>query len=388
MKRPTDGRKLLDELLDRFERGAGTSRRIIARPSLMFETPDERHRLNEILTAASAVGAVTIANDREAAHLIASVTLVDPERLYAHLGRTPAATTMGGALQHLAAHKPASEASAALKSFAAERWTAGKRAIGLGPDRLDALFALMRAADAATTELPAGVALRTRSSRLLGDSKALENALPKLVAFFKLSGRISPGLTLREAQRSLGLEKFPQPVLVAGPIRVAGALIEDWSYAGLPPDAAEVMTLAAPARSLLTIENLESFNRHVRECRQPGDIVVYTGGFPARSTIAALLRLIEQAGLPAVAHWGDIDPGGVKIANYLEQLLPVRVRPHLMTAALAKQFGRKIAHGSPIALKIDASSAFAELAAYLEMPDACRLEQEMIDPQPVEAPSE
>jgi len=33
----------------------------------------------------------------------------------------------------------------------------------------------------------------------------------------------------------LGLEKYPQPVLVAGPIAVNGANLQDWTYAGLPP---------------------------------------------------------------------------------------------------------------------------------------------------------
>jgi len=42
---------------------------------------------------------------------------------------------------------------------------------------------------------------------------------------YLLSGRIAADLKLREAARALGLEKFPQPTLVAGPLVVDGASI-------------------------------------------------------------------------------------------------------------------------------------------------------------------
>lgn len=386
MKRRSDGTALLNDLLDRFERGSGASRRIMARPTLSFASPELRHRLTETLVAARDAGAVSIAYDRDASHLIAKVELIDPERLYAYLDRTPKAGQTDSALSRLGGVKPSTETGRDLAAFIAERWTAGKRALGLGPDTIDAALALVHAADAAMTELPgAGIALRTRSSRLLGDSKALERSLPKLLAYLKLSRRLGPDLTLKEAARALGLEKFPQPVLVAGPLVAGGADISDWPYAGLPPEAAQALALTSGIRSILTIENLESFNRHVRECRQRGDIVVYTGGFPALAVVSTLRRLIELSRLPAVAHWGDIDPGGVRIGAYLERVLPVPVRPHLMTIGIAEAQGK--ARAAPATIRLDPASSFAGLAAYLVAPGARHLEQEVIDPTPVAATS-
>lgn len=384
MKRRSDGAALLNDLLDRHERGAGAARRIIARPALAFASPEQRHRLTETLTAARDTGAVSIAYDRDAAHLIAIVELIDPDRLYAHLDRTPKASRIGSALDRLGGVEASTGTGRALADFIADRWTAGRRALGLGPEAIDAALALVRAADAAMTELPgAGIALRTRSTRLLGDSKALERSLPKLLAYLKLSGRIAADLTLKEAARALGLEKFPQPVLVAGPLVVDGANISDWPYAGLPPEAGQKLAFASNVRSILTIENLESFNRHVRECRQRGDIVVYTGGFPALGVVSILCRLIELSRVPAIAHWGDIDPGGVRIGAHLERVLPVPVYPHLMAIGIAEVHGKACTARS--AIKLDPASPFAELGAYLATPSARFLEQELIDPTPVAA---
>lgn len=384
MKRQSDGAALLNDLLDRHERGAGAARRIIARPTLAFASPEQRHRLTEILTAARDAGAVSIAYDRDAAHLIAIVELIDHDRLYAHLDRTPKASQIGSALDRLGGVEASTGTGRALAGFIADRWKARKRALGLGPDAIDAALALVRAADAAMTELPgAGIALRTRSTRLLGDSKALERSLPKLLAYFKLSGRIAADLNLKEAARALGLEKFAQPVLVAGPLTIAGAAIDKWAYAGLPPEAAQKLALASDVRSILTIENLESFNRHVRECRQRGDIVVYTGGFPALGVVSTLCRIIELSRVPAIAHWGDIDPGGVRIGAHLECVLPVPVRPHLMAIGIAEAHGKACAARN--AIKLDPASAFFEIGAYLATPGARLLEQELIDPAPVAA---
>jgi hypothetical protein len=119
----------------------------------------------------------------------------------------------------------------------------------------------------------------------------------------------------------------------------------------LPPDAGEVLNLAGPVRSILTVENLESFSRHVRECRLPEDIVVYTGGFPSNGTIAVLRRLIMLSAVDGMAL-GDIDGGGVRIGRYLEHTLATPVAPHLMSPELAPE------------------PAFASLTAYLCTPGA------------------
>jgi hypothetical protein len=65
----------------------------------------------------------------------------------------------------------------------------------LSADSVQETLRLLLAADAAFTALPGGVPLRTRSTRLLGDSKALERALPKLLTLLEQSGALDPGVS-------------------------------------------------------------------------------------------------------------------------------------------------------------------------------------------------
>lgn len=383
MKRLGDGRQLLHQLLDRHERNSASIRRIIARPTSSFATAEARQAMTDVLVAASAAGAVSLSFDRDAPHLVDNVVLVDADRLYAHLGRTPATIGLAAALASLNDIEIATEVAAELRDYFSARWQAGKRALGIGPVKAVEAIALVRAAEAAFASLPGQrVMLRTRSTRLLGDSKALERALPKLIAFLRIVGRVPSEFDREEAARALGLEKFAQPVLVAGPLVVKGISVEHWPYIGLPTEAIETFDLQGPVRSILTIENLESFNRHVRECRQARDVVVYTGGFPTLAVTSILMRVLSLSGAGEIRHWGDIDSGGVRIACFLERSMPVPVRPHLMTAELAMLYGRPLTRGRSIG-SIVPGSAFAALAEYLTTAAANMLEQEWLDPCPV-----
>jgi hypothetical protein len=145
----------------------------------------------------------------------------------------------------------------------------------------------------------------------------------------------------------------------------------------VPPEATDRLTLAGPLVSALTIENLASFNRHVREVRQAGELVVYTGGFPSRAVMKALQALC-RAGMNALWHWGDIDEGGLRITDFLARKLPVAVQPHLMTDDLARTRGTRV---PPIRIDVQPTSPVAELAKFRGGSDAATLEQEEIDPR-------
>ena len=353
------------------------------RAGLSFGSADAHRAFDGMVIGARDAGAVEIHFDREAPHLIDCVILADPARLYAYLDRSPPEVGLSSALSRLASLKPGTEVGKALAAHIGERWTAGRPALALTPADLDQAMGLVAAADAAFTELPAGrLPLRTRSARLLGESKALERSLSKLLAFLKQTGRVDSGLTRDEALQALGLEKYPQPLLVAGPLVVRGVPVADWTYVGLPPDAGDDFEISGTVRSVLTIENLESFNRHVRECRELGDAVIYTGGFPSAGVVSMLSRLIALSNVPCVWHWGDIDAGGVKIAAYLERSLPVPIMPHLMTPELATAYGKAAPTLTNLS-QIPPASALAELAAYLSSNAAHWLEQEVLDPTPV-----
>ena len=333
------------------------------------------------LRAASEAGGVELEWDRDAPHLIARVLLRDAATLYRHLERQPADAVLSAALDTLDGVRPSTQAAFALKARLTSAWSTGGAALGLGPDRADQAAQLVQAVDAAFAPSDVRLPLRTRSARLLGDSKALERALPRLLAFARLEGLIDPSLRRDDALRALDLEKYPQPVLLAGPMLVGGKHIGAWTYAGLAVEEIDAIEVDGRLSAILTVENLESFNRHAREARREKEAVVYTGGFPARGVVAVLRRLIQQGALENVYHWGDIDAGGIAIGRYLEQALAVPIRPHLMDPSLARALGQAAA---PFPQRTPAIGAFGELAAFLASDDACTLEQEVLDPRPLE----
>lgn len=380
MRRESDPTVLLQRLLERHERSKG-GRSIIERPAQSFETPSDLRRLVESLTAAAETGAVTIFFDRDAPHLIERVILANAESLYAFTGRTPRDQQIDAASETLLALPLQSEPAEAFRVDILGAWSGGRSLQGMNSTHPETACRLVRAMDAIFTELEDDVPIRTRSARILGDSKALEAALPTLIAYLKRAGVLDVALSREEAAARLGLSKYAQPVFVAGPLRIGGMDVGVWPFAGVPPELVSDVHPTVPIRSVLTVENLESFNRHVRSCREPGDVVVYTGGFPGRSVLALLRKLIAHSNRH-LYHWGDIDPGGVRIGCHMEAALDVRITPHLMGYELAHSLGRPPVRGRQ-PLKASPGSAFAPLAQALNQPDALWLEQEVIDPMPI-----
>lgn len=348
-------------------------------PSLSFPDGETRARLEAGLRSAEAAGAVALRPDAGAPHLIGRVRLLNPGRLFALLGRTPRPDTVDRAAKALADNAPTTSEAAALARWLVDGWRSHRRPLGIGPGDADAV-ALVRAAEAAFT--PSAAPLRARSLRHLGDSKALERALPKLFAFLRETGGVDPELSNEDAAAALGLERFAPVVLLAGPLAVGGERVDARTYVSLAPEDIVKLLAVGPLRMVITIENLESFNRHVREARRPGDAVLYTGAFPSRSVVAALRRL-EELGARSLLHWGDVDLGGIRIANRLFEVTGMPMYLHLMSPELA------ILRGQPMtplnhAPECPAGAPTAELARFLASQDAHRLEQEEIDPEPPE----
>jgi hypothetical protein len=381
VRREVDAHAVLARLLDRHERGSG-GRRIIERPAQTFSDPASRDEMTGLLRSAEEAGCVRLEMDRDAPHLISRVILRDATRLYAFAGRTPTEDLVRQAADAVGRLRPSHPVASRLAREFGDAWRSGGRLVGIGHDDLEGASALVAAADAALAEMPPDVPLRTRSARLLGDSKALERALGPLLTYMREVGVVDPDLDREEALASLGLAKFLQPVLACGPFVVGGADVGAWPYVGIPPELAGMVELSGPVRSILTIENLESFNRHARACRLPGDVVVYSGGFPSSAVMATLRRVVAEASATIMHHWGDVDPGGVRIGRHMETSLGIEIRPHLMEVPTAVRLGTRATEpGRPP--RLPEGSSFSGLADYLRTPDALWLEQEVVDPEPV-----
>ena len=194
-------------------------------------------------------------------------------------------------------------------------------------------------------------------------------------------GRLPSGLSQDEARAALGLEKFAHPVLVAGQFAIRGVRAASLAYVGVAPGDVEAVEALSGAQALLTIENFASFNRHVNEAMTGREVVAYTGGFPSRAVLRALRKLVPMFD-GGVWHWGDIDGGGVRIAQHLANEVAPGLRLHLMAAELAVARGRP-APAEPALTGVAATPELTSLAGFLTSAQAHHLEQEALDPLPV-----
>lgn len=223
-----------------------------------------------------------------------------------------------------------------------EQQAFGARPFSIGSEQTDQAVEFITALDAVLARDPMDRRdLRTYSGQTTGNTKLLERYASRIMNFLKQIGKLDADLSDSDAMASLGLEKFSQPVLIAGPVRLAGVDFANLAYVGLPPGQAPAIEPTRAIRSILTIENLASFNRHVREARRANDVAVYTGGFPSRAVAAALVAISRWPGITRIHHWGDIDEGGLRVALHLTSLLPIPVLPHLMHPNLARLHGTR-----------------------------------------------
>ncbi len=391
VRRFADPAALLSWMLDICESQPGRRSAVIAHPD--YEAMDShaaQQAFDEALARAAATGAVTVERgsgplDR---HEIARVRLIDPDRLYRHLGREPAASRAARAVQELhtlvAGREPA---IAAIPDELAAGWARLGAPFGIAPFDRDTAGSFLRLLCGWLDGLHQDVDQRTFCRRAAGDSKALERK-GQAGRVAQVLGRLNgledadPTALLEE----LGIRKFPAPICLRGPvvIEAEGGPVDLTSlrpYAALAPEQVEALSCRAAPAYLLSIENFASFNRQAREIADDG-LILYCGGFPSRA-VQALVARLEAVLPPAVPffHWGDIDPWGLRIFRCLEAALERPLHPHLMDRATAAR-GTAAAPAPGLRSLADSDSAVAGLAAFLASDAARHLEQEEIDPAP------
>lgn len=166
------------------------------------------------------------------------------------------------------------------------------------------------------------IAVRAASSALFKSSKRLEELEPMLDALtaeklhdFKR--------TSEEMFASLGLVKHPPAVYIAGQahltLKDGTQLSVPQSFVAFAPRAIDQVHLPNHVRTVLTVENLTVF--HELAMGRAGELkdiaIVFTAGMPAPSFMAFYRMLVTAAARCALLHWGDIDPGGFRIAAVL-----------------------------------------------------------------------
>lgn len=348
MRRFTDIVALVDDLLSRVEE-RGEARRLLAYPG-DFRSVAEEDAFLAGLRSLEVDGALKAKRARvDGVNTLVHVTLGDLDKLYAFRKRTPAAAMSRSALRPVRDMPELPDAAPAVLDAIEASWSRNVAWSGLRQGEVDDLVAAIKLA-AALGRLrgQAGefvsVDYRTFSRRNTGDSKALERRTRLVVELFR---RFFPeieadrGLEDADLLASLGVERFAQPLLLGGTLAIDGAPLPATPFFGLPADQVRRLTVEK-ASYVLLVENYASFVRHCREVNgHSGGLIIYTGGFPARAVLGAIVSLISQSVCP-VFHWGDIDLGGLRIFAHLERSLAgvgITLLPHLMDPAVLDKHG-------------------------------------------------
>ena len=389
-QRFTDANELLDHLLDRHESGVASPFAYLDYAG--FASVRAVDACMKDLRRAEEAGAVRLKQGKGSRRdQVAHVRLESADALYRHRHRAPIANVARGAhariVGGLSLHPDLAEAAADIAST----WAHAKRWNGFAPDDADKVRDVFLLVQAILDERHAGIDYRTFSRRASGDSKTLERFERSVVGLLARFRNLAPGATPREALRTLGLEKFAPPLLISGHINLEGADLSRSMplYLGIPPKEADRLRFRRMPAYLLTIENYASFNRHILEADQAGTgVTIFVGGYPSLATQSALRILVSK--LPEsvpLFHWSDIDVAGTWIFLTIEKAIGRKLKPHLMSPALAERFGRP-RNGKSDIRDCPPDSGIAALVEYLARENGKTVEQEELDPKLPFAPTE
>lgn len=382
------GVEFLERLLALSERSPDRTRPASMAPDYDgLRSAESLSRFDGQMRTAERAGAVSIRNGkRERRHLIERITVTNAEALARHLGRDPASSTARQArsvLEPIVAGAPGWVGN--ILDQIEERWARREAAFRIQPGDTILAQEFLRLLMAISRDEARGLDARTFSLRATGDTKAFDRNASRIAAAAAPHPGESP-TNFEAIWQRLGLERFAHPVHLRGPLLVQDQerILVDARvrpFASVHPELLTGLRLTAQPSFLLTIENFASFNRYVREI-EDGSLVIYTGGFPSKAildAIGALLKLLDDT-VPYF-HWGDIDPGGVRIFRFLEENAARRPLPHMMERQLADARGKPAEADPSLASIARSDSDLAALAEWLSRgPDVKYLEQEALDP--------
>lgn len=352
-----------------------------------LKTAQDLQRFHADIEKAMKCGAVSIRNGkRERRHIVERVTVHNAAALARHLGRSPA-------------HVMAREAREKLELLVADpdswligiidevesRWARGESAFRMHPLDVDTALELLMLLLAISKGQAQGVDSRTFSLRATGDTKSFDRQASRVASILAIRFA-DPQMLAHDVWRRIGLDRFSHPTHLRGPVVVedtAGILVHGRAkpFASIHLEMLPFLKVVHQPTMILTIENYASFNRYVREI-DDGGLIVYLGGFASVSVVETVRTLLHQTGLSLpFFHWGDVDPGGLRIFAFLEQNLPVKPLPHLMDRSIAEKHGKLAAREPSLSSIASSGSRVASVAEWLAYGDDVRhLEQEALDP--------
>jgi hypothetical protein len=390
-KRFNDVTRLVEALLDRIEAG-GSSRAPSAGVGEFRSVTAEDQFYGEIRVLEAAGGLRVDRRRIDGVEVVRGIQVADADVLYRHIGRTPSHLMASNALVPLRDRADLPQGAQELIEEVSRAWSRNASWETLRPGRSLALHHSLLLAEALASRglRTSDVSVtdhRTFSRQVTGNSKSLER-LQRIVVLLlrRLHPKLIPEGLDDDAKvlAVLGVERFSQPLLMSGALSVDDVRLPNLTFVGLPVSAWSRITVKEPAYMLL-IENYASFQRHCAEINSAFDgLVIYTGGFPSQGALAAICGLGFKIDAP-VYHWGDLDPGGLRIFVHLERSLAQhgkRLLPHLMSTQILNEHGKAgDIVGRPLKTGEVARSAIADIWDAMASSASDRtMEQEQLDP--------
>lgn len=222
---------------------------------------------------------------------------------------------------------------------AEEKWCNGKLYFNCSADNVSSLITGFTVVSwILAREGEQQIDYRTLSTQLLNESKELECNISLIE---KLLGVVAPYDAPREKSGDLlafySVSRFTPSIRIKGAVEITtpkGSFDTQyaWPFIEVPPDGINLISVLKNKTSyVMFIENKTSFERYCREIDDRG-LIIFTNGFPSR----AWQKIIKQLSclLPEYIpfyHWGDIDPGGYRIFQFMAKLCSRDVWPHKMT---------------------------------------------------------
>lgn len=385
-------RSLLRKLLAQVERGGRDTLPISERFTKEYfsvESLAGRDRIHANLANAEAAGAIVLGWGKgAAAQDLLRIRVLDADKLADWLGIPRArshADKIAKVLMPLL--KDAPEWLSDAFDEAMVSWRLGKSAFRTKGEEVTTAVNLFRVARAVNLHEQEDLDLRRFSVQLLNDSKAIERMLARLAPLLRRNPEWEQFDDNMELFRALGLEKFPPPIFLKGPLEIDYSnyrwdISELLPFVGVSPDKVFDISLKRPPAYLLTIENLASFQRHVREIEDDG-IVVYSAGFPSPALMHILQRFDDVLSEDSPCfHWGDRDIGGLRIFSHIAKAFSSHsFKPHLMKVPLSEEQEFSLREQGMLSKYASGTGEEAALAAAWLEYGLGPMEQEAIDPE-------
>lgn len=178
---------------------------------------------------------------------------------------------------------------------------------------------------------------RTLSTRLFGNSKRFEELRPSVLNLLR---RHDPHVALYEDDerailRAHYLDRVPEYIPIAGPLRFIGSQHDMDDHVSLPLDISpftssvavpasllrDMYCVACSAHVVITIENATSFHE-LLSIRPATWLIICTWGFASPTVLSLLHKISHLHANLAFFHWGDLDPGGLRILRHIRTQVP------------------------------------------------------------------